>query len=196
MSTVLCVALSKTCSLIAPFALMEATNDLVNGHLHSATLAMLKFVLLRVASQTFKELQGIVYIKVKQQAAIQLQQTTFSHLHSLSLNWHLSKKTGSVVKSMDRGVEAANTLVTYLFLFLVPAMLEVRVVLCCLWSEVIVECCVEFEGRGRWTVASAVLSCFAYAYLCAFVHVSYATMLEVELCEVESFFFLSCCFCF
>jgi len=29
-----------------------------------------------------------------------------------------------VMKSMDRGVEASNTLITYLFLFLVPALAE------------------------------------------------------------------------
>ena len=32
--------------------------------------------------------------------------------------------TGSVMKSMDRGVEAANSLVSYLFLFLLPAVME------------------------------------------------------------------------
>jgi len=68
-------------------------------------------------------------VKVKQQALIQLQRYTFSHLHSLSLSWHLNKKAGAVMKSMDRGVEGTNNLVTYLFLFLVPALAECFVVM-------------------------------------------------------------------
>ena len=75
-------------------------------------------------SAFFKEMQTLLYVGVKQQASIELQEMTFSHLHSLSLTWHLSKKTGTVMKSMDRGVEASNQLVTYLFLWLVPALGE------------------------------------------------------------------------
>eukprot|EP00605_Chrysophyceae_sp_TOSAG23-4_P000838 GSChrysophyteH1.ASY1.ANO1.929.1 assembled CDS len=72
----------------------------------------------------FKELQGSLYVKVKQQALIQLQRRTFSHLHHLSLGWHLTKKTGAVMKSMDRGIDATNSIVSYLFLYLIPAMGE------------------------------------------------------------------------
>jgi ABC-type multidrug transport system fused ATPase/permease subunit len=123
-STWLMVACSKVSSLVAPFFLARATNDLVSGDMRAAASAMLSFSILKLAAAIFKEFQTILYIKVKQQASIELQELTFSHLHSLSLNWHLSKKTGSVMKSMDRGVEAANQLITYLFLFLMPAMIE------------------------------------------------------------------------
>lgn len=123
-STWFMVALSKVCNLVAPFYLSTATNSMTESHFKDATKAIVMYCFLRVASSTCKELQGILYIRVKQQASIELQELTFSHVHSLSLNWHLSKKTGGVIKSMDRGVSAANQLITYLFLFLVPAVLE------------------------------------------------------------------------
>ena len=122
--TWLMVVLSKCCNLYAPFFLAIAANDLVMKNFASATYAMISYCSLRLVSVLFREMQSILYIKVKQQASIQLQEMTFSHLHSLSLHWHLSKKTGSVMKSMDRGVEAANNMVTYLFLYLIPAMAE------------------------------------------------------------------------
>jgi len=124
MSTWLVVGGSKACSLLGPFYLATATNELVAGRYGSASIAMIAFALLRFASSFLRETQSILYIKVKQQASIELQELTFAHLHGLSLNWHLTKKTGSVMKSMDRGTEAANTLITYLFLFLVPALAE------------------------------------------------------------------------
>lgn len=123
-TTWLMVVLSKTCNLIAPIFISAAANDLLAGKLYAASQSMIIYSILRVCASIFKEMQSILYIKVKQQASIQLQELTFRHLHNLSLNWHLSKKTGSVMKSMDRGVDAANSLVTYMFLFLIPAMAE------------------------------------------------------------------------
>lgn len=123
-STWLMVILSKACNLVAPFYLSSATNHLIGADYPSAAHSVVVYVSLRLLSSTCKELQGVLYIKVKQQASIQLQETIFTHIHSLSLNWHLSKRTGSVMKSMDRGVEAANQLITYLFLFLLPALAE------------------------------------------------------------------------
>jgi ABC-type multidrug transport system fused ATPase/permease subunit len=122
--TWLMVILSKGCNLWAPFFIASAANDLVAGNMHSATQQSIIFCVLKFLSVVFREMQSILYIKVKQQASIQLQELTFTHLHCLSLNWHLSKKTGSVMKSMDRGVDAANSLVANLFLFLIPAMGE------------------------------------------------------------------------
>lgn len=62
--------------------------------------------------------------RVKQQAYIEIAEQSFAHLHTLSLQWHLKKKMGNVVRSMDRGTDAANNLITYLFLYLVPAIAE------------------------------------------------------------------------
>lgn len=52
----------------------------------------------------------MVYLKVKQTAYVEIAEETFRHLHTLSLEWHLKKKMGNVLRSMDRGVSAANTL--------------------------------------------------------------------------------------
>lgn len=93
-STWFAVIGSKVCNICSPFYLSIATNELVSGNITPAIHSLILFSLLRLSSTIFKELQSILYIKVKQQAAIELQELTFTHLHNLSLNWHLSKKTG------------------------------------------------------------------------------------------------------
>jgi ABC-type transport system involved in Fe-S cluster assembly fused permease/ATPase subunit len=55
-----------------------------------------------------------VYLRVKQNANIDLARRTFAHIHALSLHWHLSKKMGDVIRNMDRGTSAADTLVSIL----------------------------------------------------------------------------------
>jgi ABC-type multidrug transport system fused ATPase/permease subunit len=118
------VAASRITSVYSPFYISSAANNLVIVDWSAAAKDMVGYCLLLVASVAFNQLQSIVYIKVNQQATIELQTLTFKHLHELSLNWHLSKRTGAVIKSMDRGTQAVNNLVTYLFLNLVPAIAQ------------------------------------------------------------------------
>lgn len=109
--TWLMVTLSKTCSLLSPIYISRATNYLVNGHYSNAISSIFEYTVLRFLTSFFKEMQSVIYLKVKQQANIQLAESAFSHVHSLSLNWHLSKKIGNVIRSMDRGTSAADNLV-------------------------------------------------------------------------------------
>jgi len=124
-ATWVCVALSKITSLMAPIYVSYGTNALVDGSSFGVAATNIGiFCALRFGSVFFKEAQGLVFLKVKQQAYIQLAAQTFEHLHELSLNWHLTKKTGNVIRSMDRGTDAASQLVSNIFLFLGPALIE------------------------------------------------------------------------
>lgn len=110
-ATWLMVAFSKTSNLISPYFLAAATNALTDGRYTMAASNIVGYCAFKASSSLFKELQSIIYLKVKQQANIQLAEQTFAHVHSLSLNWHLSKRMGNVIRSMDRGTAAADTLV-------------------------------------------------------------------------------------
>ena len=145
------VFLSKTCNLLAPFFLSAAANELMSSKYINAVYNLVIYCAFRVSSSFFKELQSVIYVKVKQQASIELQVLTFTHLHTLSLNWHLSKKTGSVMKSMDRGIDAVGTLITYLFLFLLPALAE------CLAVVILFFCEYKQWGLGVLVAAGVIL---------------------------------------
>jgi len=136
------VGLSKACSVASPVFLASATNDLANAQYRSAVVQVGLYCSLALASKWLKEAQGVVYLKVKQEAYVEIAERTFAHLHNLSLQWHLKKKMGNVIRSMDRGTEAANTLVTYLFLYLVPSLAECLAV------------CIVFALHFKvWTIA-------------------------------------------
>ena len=113
--TWLMVTLSKVCSLLSPIYLSRATNYLVHYHFFRCIRSIIVYSILRFSSSFFKEMQSVIYLKVKQQANIQLAESAFAHVHSLSLNWHLSKKMGNVIRSMDRGTAAADNLVSRYF---------------------------------------------------------------------------------
>lgn len=135
--TWVCVAGSKGFNLVTPIFLANATNSIVSllkqGTdpqkltldivLNLGMYAMLIFI-----SKALKELQSLVYIKVQQAAYIEIAETTFVHLHGLSLDWHLRKKMGNVIRSMDRGIAAAQQTMQYVFLYLVPTLAEAAAV--------------------------------------------------------------------
>lgn len=126
--TWVCVFLSKICNLFAPILLGWAATALAHQDYTSCIQYSITYSIIGFLGSTFKEGQSLIYLKVAQAAFIQLSETTFCHLHTLSLDWHLSKKLGEVIRSMDRGIAACDTLMKYLFLWLVPALFECFVV--------------------------------------------------------------------
>lgn len=126
-----CVTLSKLFNLVSPLFLARATNEVtkqINAGHHPLTsgiaLNLIAYAGLIFLSKTLKEAQSLVYIKVQQAAYIEIADETFAHLHSLSLDWHLRKKMGNVIRSMDRGIDAAQKTMQYVFLNLLPTLLE------------------------------------------------------------------------
>lgn len=123
-TTWLCVGSAKACSLYAPILLGKASTALSRLDYERAIRYVVLYTLANLGSSTFKEGQSLIYLKVGQAAFVQISELSFNHLHSLSLDWHLRKKLGEVLRSMDRGIAACDTLMRYLFLWLVPALAE------------------------------------------------------------------------
>nr|CAB3219619.1 ATP-binding cassette sub-family B member 6, mitochondrial [Phallusia mammillata] len=64
-------------------------------------------------------------IKVEQYTTRTVQVKLFKHLQSLSLQWHLNRKTGEVMESMQRGTASITTLL-YTFLFqMLPSLCDI-----------------------------------------------------------------------
>ena len=51
----------------------------------------------------------------------------FAHLHRLSLRWHLSRKTGEVLRVMDRGTASINMLLSYLVFQILPTVADILI---------------------------------------------------------------------
>ena len=128
LTTWFCVAAAKTCSLFGPIFLGRATTALAQFNYTECIRNTVIYTVLNFASSFLKEGQSLVYLKVAQAAFVQLSEVSFFHLHSLSLDWHLKKKLGEVIRSMDRGILACDTLMKYLFLWLLPAIAECIIV--------------------------------------------------------------------
>ncbi|CAG5135636.1 unnamed protein product, partial [Candidula unifasciata] len=68
-----------------------------------------------------------LWIKVQQYTTLAIQLKLFSHLHSLSLRWHLGRKTGEVLRVIDRGTNSINSLLGYLVFQILPTIADILI---------------------------------------------------------------------
>lgn len=134
MATWVALILSKASSIIAPLYIGKAADALVTDKRVPWEFIAL-YTGLQFASQACKQTQSAIYLKVKQQAYLQLAVTCFEHVHSLGLRWHTNKKMGGVMRVMSRGISAADTVVNYLFLYLLPSIAECAIVFWVFYSR-------------------------------------------------------------
>ncbi|CAH0391670.1 unnamed protein product [Bemisia tabaci] len=71
--------------------------------------------------------RSVLWVSVQQYNTRELEVSLFSHLHGLSLGWHLSRKTGEVLRIMDRGANSINNILSYILFNLVPTLVDIVV---------------------------------------------------------------------
>ncbi|XP_064095377.1 ATP-binding cassette sub-family B member 6-like [Macrobrachium nipponense] len=69
----------------------------------------------------------LLWISVQQYTSREVQLQLFSHLHNLSLRWHLGRKTGEVLRVMDRGTNSINSLLSYIVFNIAPTVIDIIV---------------------------------------------------------------------
>ncbi|CAH0585678.1 unnamed protein product [Chrysodeixis includens] len=80
-------------------------------------------------------LRSFLWIKVQQYTTRELQLELFKHLHDLPLRWHLSRKTGEVLRVMDRGTDSIDNLLSYILFSITPTLIDIVVAVVYFVSE-------------------------------------------------------------
>ena len=84
---------------------------------------------LRFASSMFGELREIIFARVSQRAVRNIALQVFSHLHALSLRFHLDRQTGGLTRDIERGTKAIGSLISYTLYSILPTIVEILLVL-------------------------------------------------------------------
>ena len=80
------------------------------------------------ASSLSTQLRDGMFAKVAMHAVRRLAQTTFQHMHELSLRFHLERKTGGLTRVLERGRNGIEDLVRLIILQMVPTFVELTLV--------------------------------------------------------------------
>lgn len=126
---------AKAINIAVPFLYKNAVDTLSGkfGLVIVPVVLIVAYGMARVCAQGFNELRDAVFAKVEQRAIRRLALSTFRHLHSLSLRFHLDRRTGGLARAVSRGTQAIDFLLTFILFNIVPTVIEILVVCGILW---------------------------------------------------------------
>lgn len=78
----------------------------------------------RLMNVGFQQLRDAIFSKVGQRALRQLALETFTHIHELSLRYHITRKTGGLSRIIERGVKGVDFLLRFMLFSIGPLILE------------------------------------------------------------------------
>ena len=98
-------------------------------------LLLLIYGLLRFINSGFNELRDAIFARVRYHAMSSLSVSVLSHLHDLSLRYHLERNTGAISRDMERGAQSISSILNYLVFNIVPTAAEFLMVALILFSQ-------------------------------------------------------------
>ena len=115
--------------LDAAAALATSSSEVVASSAGVPIVALLLgYGMSRAAAVGFSEYRNAVFAHVAQEAIRKVGRNVFDHVHTLDLNFHLSKNTGQVSRVLDRGNRSISFILNAMVFNVVPTALEVGLV--------------------------------------------------------------------
>jgi ATP-binding cassette subfamily B protein len=121
------VLLAKAITLVTPLAMKKVVDTMAahgSPQLWVALSFVIAFVAARFLGAAFDNTRNIVFERVGQEATQRLAEDTFARLHQLSLRFHLSRRTGEVTKTIERGTKSIDSMLYFLLFNIAPTIIE------------------------------------------------------------------------
>ncbi len=97
-------------------------------------IILISFVGVRILAQVFNELRDYTFNIVSQRVFRQISVTVFSHLHNLSLKFHLNRQTGGLSRIIERGTKSLESIGLFLMMTILPSLIESILLAILLWN--------------------------------------------------------------
>ena len=127
--------LSKLIAVSTPVLYKQAVDALAPAGASAATILgfgavglTLAYGFARLMTVGFQQLRDVVFTKVGQRALRQLALETFTHIHRLSMRYHITRKTGGLSRIIERGVKGVDFLLRFLLFSIGPLVLELLMI--------------------------------------------------------------------
>ena len=123
---VVLVLAGKAITLTMPFAYKAVVDAMSADTALFGAVAMLvvAYTVARFGGVLADNLRNAVFEKVGQDAARRLAARVFRHIHSLSLRFHLERRTGSLSKIVERGTKSIDMMLYFLLFNIAPTIIE------------------------------------------------------------------------
>ena len=126
----LLIVAGKALSVLSPFVFGRAINTLSKGHGPAEALFLafagwaVGWAFLNFLAQAAPQARDAIFTPVSQAAQRRAAAESFAHALSLSLDYHQTKRTGSLGRTIDRGARSIEYLLRTLVFNLAPTVLQ------------------------------------------------------------------------
>jgi ATP-binding cassette subfamily B protein len=138
LSLLLVVVSILVTTLVMPLAYGAAINRMTAGMEPAIAIAVAlvaAYAGARFGGVLLDNLRNGIFERVGQDATRRLAETTFRHLHDLSLRFHLERRTGAVTKIVERGTKSIDMMLYFLLFNIAPTVLQLAIVLAMFWVK-------------------------------------------------------------
>lgn len=123
------LGVSKLVNVTTPFFYKSAVDVLsVPENAQLPLLAIVIYGFGRATVSLADNLRDTVFLKVTQEAMQSAAIQTFSHLHELSIQFHIQRKTGSILRAIDRGTASISWITSWTLFNIFPIFIEITLV--------------------------------------------------------------------
>ncbi len=138
LSFLLVLASISITTLVMPLAFGAAVDRLTAGMEAAFTIAVAlvcAYAAARFGGVLLDNMRNAVFESVGQDATRRLAEETFSHLHRLSLRFHLERRTGAVTKVIERGSKSIDMMLYFLLFNIAPTIVQLGIVALLFWIK-------------------------------------------------------------
>jgi ATP-binding cassette, subfamily B, heavy metal transporter len=107
----------------------------------------------RILMQALAQLRDGVFAKVQYHAMREVAVSTFAHVHTLSLRFHLERKTGGLSRVIERGTKGIDTMLSFALFSIFPTIL-----LLAFYSVILL------RKNGPWVSLTTLVMVVAYVW--------------------------------
>ncbi|KAL5714624.1 ABC transporter B member 25 [Ranunculus cassubicifolius] len=109
-------------------ATFSTANSALLALFASPVAVLVGYGIARAGSSACNELRNTVFSKVASLTIRSVSRKVFSHLHDLDLRYHLSRQTGALNRTIDRGTRAIHSILSAMIFNIAPTILEILMV--------------------------------------------------------------------
>jgi len=132
--SLICLLLAKVINIFVPIVYKYIIDGL-NKHLAISVIIAIIMVYggTKIFVAIFNELRNIIFSKVGHQATRLVALNVFKHMHNLSMRFHITRKTGGLSRSIERGTKGIEAVLRYSLFNIFPTSIEIILVSGMLW---------------------------------------------------------------
>ncbi len=126
------LVLAKMIAVYTPILYKGAVDSLAGEGVPDLALGAIgltvAYGMARIMTIGFQQLRDAIFAPVGQRALRRLALETFTHIHRLSMRYHITRKTGGLSRIIERGVKGVEFLLRFMLFSVGPLILELTMV--------------------------------------------------------------------